>query len=207
MHRRFNFAVGLTVVLLSVIVLGGCGGGKTVEGFKKIRYGGLLPSAAKPFDVVIKLDEDSWRRAYGDVLPSLEIDLVGINDGEKPTWENYPINKYFSPNDHWRRDADRVTKTFTTNDRETKTFSRYNPIWGEWIGRPTILGGSGTGKGAKWLFVIANIPGGQDQPGAQDARRVILPLSGSSWPMGTKEVEVVIKSSMIVCTTPTKDQN
>jgi len=207
MPYRIYRAVCCTTIILAMAAAGGCGG-TTAEGFKKIKYGGILPGASKPFDIVVKLDQESWRRAYGNVLPSLEVDLVGINDGEKPTWENYPIGKYFSPNDRWRRDADRVTKTFTTNDRGDKTFSRYNPIWSKWIGRPAVSLSGAQGKGVKWLFVIANIPGiGEDMPGGQDPRRIILPLKGSSWPFRTKKIEIVIKSSMAVCTTPTKADN
>lgn len=195
-------ALLLTVALMAAASAAGCGG-TTPEGFKKIKYGGILPGSPKPFEVKITIDRESWSRAYGGMLPSLEVDLVGVNAGEKAAWENYPVSKYFTPNDPWRRDADRATKTFASNDRDDKVLSRYDPNWGEWIGRS--FGSGQSGKGAQWLFVIANIPGvTEDLPGAQDPRRIILPLKGSDWPFRTSEIEIVIKSSMAVCTTPTK---
>ncbi len=177
-----------------------------VTGCSGTPYGGLLPGSPKAYQVKVVLDHVSWRQAYGDVLPSLEVDLVGINESERPTWENYPVSKYFSPNDPLRRDADRTTVTFTNNDRRDKIVKSNNPVWGKWVGKK--FGSSEPGKGAKWLFVIANIPGvgGSAMASAQDPRRVILPLKGSAWPMGTGGIEIVIKSSMAICTTPLKSQ-
>jgi len=156
---------------------------------------------AKPYSVVVRLDEQSWIRAFGDTIPSLEVDLVGVNESEKPTWESYPVSSYFSPNDPVRRDADRKTFTFTSSDRNDKTLESKDPIWKkQWVGQQ--------GKGAKWLFVIANLPGSDAAArGSQDPRLLVLPLQRDKWPWRTKVIEIDVQSSMIRCKTPLKSQN
>lgn len=194
MSYRMLKAAWFVTGMMVATTAGGCAAAKSI-----------LPSASKAFNVVVRIDSDSWSRAYGNTLPSLEVDLVGINESEKPTWENYPLGKYFSPDDPVRRDADRATLTFTSGDRSDKTLNRKHDVWGKWVGKARVFGKSIPGKGAKWLFIIANIPGvGDDQPGGQDPRRVVLPLRRNAWPVGTKEIEIVVKSSMMVCTTPLK---
>jgi len=182
MSYKLRHIVGLILAFCFMITVGGC---------------------AKRFNVSVELDNQSWVRAYGQTLPSLEVDLVGINKSEHATWENYPVGKYFSPNDALRRDADRVTLTFTSNDREGKVLSNKDPIWFQWVGKKLS---KNKGKGAKSLFLLANIPGIEDLPGDQDPRRLILPLQRSAWPIRTNEIEIVIKSSMAVCTTSQKSK-
>lgn len=167
--------MGSLLTVLAMVGLGGCAGS---------------------YDVKVVLDQSSWQQAYGDVLPSLEVDLVGINESENPTWESYPVSKYFSPGDPLRRDADRYTVHFTKDDRSPKTLESGHYVWEKWVS-------GSTAKGAKWLYVIANIPGASPVSGP-DPRRTIVPLDTKSWPMGTKELEIVLKSSMVVCTTPLK---
>src|SRR5882672_9248938 len=36
---------------------------------------------------------------------SIEVDLIGITEEEKPEWEGYPIDKYWTPGDQKRADA------------------------------------------------------------------------------------------------------
>ena len=188
------FRFGCFVLLVFVTV--GCSSQQT-------RYGGLPPGSSKPFEVTVVLDDNSWSRAYGQLLPLLEVDLVGINESEKRTWKNYPVSRYFSPNDALRRGADRITLTFASEDRQSKSLNRHDPVWEVWIGR--MFDNRTPGKDARWLFVIANIPGdAEDLPGDQDPRRLILPLKDTSWPWGTKQIEIVLKSSMAVCKTQQK---
>lgn len=185
MIGRSHRIVGLTMFLCLIFAMTGC-------------------KAPKRFDVSVSLDAKSWEKAYGPILPSLEVDLVGINNSEKGNWENYSVNKYFSPGDSLRSDADRVTLTFTNEDRETKLLARKDPAWDRWIGK---LLSRQKHKDAKWLFVIANIPGiAQDLPGSQDPRRLILPLALKAWPVTTKRIEVELKSSGITSNPSPKSQ-
>ncbi len=192
MRLRSFQAAGLAVCVLAVGLTGGC---------RSDPYGSLL-FGPRAYKVRVKIDHVS----FGDVLPSLEVDLVGINQTEKGTWENYPISKYYSPNDSLRRDADRIVIKFSREDRGDKILERTTPIWGKWVGKKFDRGVPG--KGAQWLFVIVNLPGvNEDKPGIQDPRRVILPLRSTKWPFGTKEIDIVIKRSMVVCTTQQKSKD
>ena len=152
----------------------------------------------KTYNVVVSVDEGSWRPEGNEIIPSLEVDLIGINKSEKSTWDQHSIGRYFSPNDRLRRDADRHTMTFGNEDLEPKTLSKKDDIWKEkWHA-----------KGAQWLFVLVNLPGvEEDQPGDSDPRRLILPLDRDKWKWGTGTLEIEIKSSLILCNTPLKKED
>lgn len=181
MRPGFSRSGQLVMVMLMLIASGCC-----------------ISNKSKAFNVNVSLDEDSWKTFTGGVIPSLEVDIVGINDNEKPKWDAYSPGKYFSPNDPRRRDADRHTVTFTDEDREAKELSRKDPIWKEkWLGKK--------GKGAKWLFILVNLPGiDQDHPEDSDPRKLVLPLACKEWGWKVKTLDIEIKSSTIVCKTPLK---
>lgn len=158
---------------------------------------GCCGPAPKAWNVTVSLDEESWAAAGGGVIPSLEVDLVGINPTEKPNWEGYPVSKYFSPGNALRRDADRVTKTFTNEDRQAKTLTKKDPTWNtQWLSK------KGKGKGAEWLVVLVNLPSTGAEGGGKDPRMLILPLACNQWKKGEKSLDIKVKSSMVICTTP-----
>ncbi len=157
----------------------------------------VLVGCSPAYHVVVSIDESSWRPQGQGTIPSLEVDLVGVNDSEKSAWDQHPISKYFSPNDRLRSDADRYTMTFKNDDLGPKTLEKGHAIWKEW-----------TAKGAQWLYVIVNLPGiEQDQPGDSDPRRRILPLDKDKWKWGTNTLEIEIQSSIIRCNTPLKNDD
>lgn len=195
-------ARGLIVLLLMLPAITGC------EAFRDFGDGMAdavdsvsSPFSSKPkrFKIKVSLDLESWKRE-GDVIPSLEVDLVGINDSQKPRWENYSLRKYFTPGDLLRRDADLKTLQISSGEIE-KTLENNDAIWDKWLGNRRK---GEPGKGARWLFVLVNLPGiDDDMDGLHDPRRIIVPLEANRWGY-KKEIRIEIKAGSAVLLTPPK---
>lgn len=121
--------------------------------------------------------------------PAIEVDLVGVKEREKPQLEAYSIDKYWSPDDLVRKDADKLCSEVGTN--EVWVVSRKDPKWNTWLNR-----------GVSGLYIIANLPGSFE--GSPDPRREYLPLTKSHWDAKKRTLEVEIQSSRIVILTPEK---
>jgi hypothetical protein len=178
---KMPWSVPLPALLLVLVSAAGCSGmGK--------------------FDVVVKLDESF--RAEGATVPSIEVDLIGVNAVEYPRWENYSMSQYWSPADQLRRDADKYVMRFGQDWALAQTLRHQDAVWRRW--KP---------KQATHLFVLAFLPGvHEDQPGNADPRRLILPLDQRRWPRygwwyllwRNRRIELLVKSSEISCLTPPK---
>ena len=122
-------------------------------------------------------------------MPSMEVDVVGVNESELDRWRHYSVTQYFSAEDLFRKDADRYTMTFTDSDAKPKTLEPKDPVWKVW-----------QEKSAQALVILAHLPGEhQDQPDQQDARRLIIPLADSGFSMKqASTITVVVKKSGLV---------
>lgn len=129
---------------------------------------------------------EGLRDASG-TMPSIEVDLVGVNESEAARWRSYPVSDYFSGRDQFRADADRHTLAFTHANPGPQTLPRTHPIWQKW-----------KDKQAMELFILVNLPGTGDRQ--EDPRRLVLPLSRDRWKVD--EIVIEVQRSGVVCRTP-----
>ncbi len=169
------FAVAVFSLFLAV-VLSGCSSCK--------------PGTAGPigkYAINVTLD-DSLKSS------SVIVDLVGVNPSSLPRWEAYDMGKYWKEGDPMRRDADKVVLNFVSGQTLTKSMAVTDAQWEKW-----------KNTGVTHVMVLADLPGSQaSRPGAQDARRQILPLDECSWPSKTTELKLLVQRSGIVVLTPTR---
>jgi hypothetical protein len=143
------------------------------------------PGPIGKYDVQVQLDE-SLKQA------SVLVDLVGVNAGSLPRWENYSMKKYWEANDPMRKDADMKTLNFVSGQSLSQTLEAKDPKWQQW-----------KAKGVTHLLVLADLPGAHiDKQGNQDARRQILPLDECTWPKGTSKLSILVKRSGMDVLTP-----
>ena len=178
-----------------------CGHGRQASRFM-VSWVGLVvvglaawSAGCQRYQVTVSLDEGL--RDAG-MMPSLEVDLVAVNESELDRWTHYSVNEYFASDDVFRHDADRYTMTFADSDADPKTLVPNDPIWRLW-----------RKKSARQLVVLVHLPGDyQDLPGQQDVRRLILPLSAIKglplWP--ATAIDLVVKKSGVVSLTSLKPQ-
>jgi hypothetical protein len=133
-----------------------------------------------------------WNVIVNKTTPaSIEVDLIGVALLEKPAWEGYSIDKYFTRGDPRRKNADRLTQTLQIG--QPWVVSMDDPKWSAWLGR-----------GATELLVIANLPG-RFEPGSADPRRVFVPLNKKAWrPRIKNALDIEVQESVILVLTPQK---
>jgi hypothetical protein len=120
---------------------------------------------------------------------SVEVDLIGVKEAEKPYWDGYNIDKYWSDGDLRRKNARPLTKILKVG--QPWVISKDDPKWKEWLDR-----------GATDLLVVANLPGHFD-PGPADPRRCYLSLA-PVWKAKDHTLEIEIQDTMILVQTPQK---
>lgn len=119
---------------------------------------------------------------------SIEVDLIGVRDSEKPIWDGYNLDKYWSDGDLRRKDAKPLTQILKVG--QPWVVSMNDSKWQEWLNR-----------GATDLLVVANLPGHFDA-GPADPRHCYLSLNKYAWPPKTNTLEIVIQDTMISVQTP-----
>jgi len=154
------------------------------------------------YDIVVTLDSGVFKSQLGSV-PSVEANLVGVNDVEYPEWFRYSVTKYWEPDDPLRKTT--YTKgytsvlTFGEEQPARQILYRSNPIWNDW-----------EAKGSRYLFILVNYPRvAQDQPGSADPRRRILPLEKKRWKnyfWGKRVIWLEVTPSGLICHTPPKPE-
>ncbi len=138
-----------------------------------------VPGKPQAYEVKVNLDPSLLQS-------SVVVDLVGVNSLGLPNWENYSMSEYWDPKKPMmRHDADKVTLSFVSGNSPTNSLARTDLKWKSWLA-----------KGATHLLVLADLPEAHaDKPGAQDARRRILPLGRCEWPNKTKTLTIQVHQS------------
>jgi len=130
-----------------------------------------------------------WNLSITKTTPaSIQVDLIGVNEIEKPAWEGYDLDKYWSTGDLRRANADKLTVDLPTGS--PWTVSRDNPKWQEWLHR-----------GATELLLIANLPG-HFTPGPSDPRRVFIPLDKNLWKAQGGTIQIEVQDDLMRVNTP-----
>src|SRR5438445_10837380 len=57
-----------------------------------------------------KIKPKAWAVKITKKTPaSIEVDLIGVTELEKPKWEGYSLDEYWKPDDPMRKNADKIT--------------------------------------------------------------------------------------------------
>jgi len=150
------------------------------------------------FDVMVSLERTGFKAEVG-TIPSIEVNLVGINEVEYPEWYRQSMTGYWEPDQAMRITAVRKgyahVMTFGEEQPVQHVLYRSNAIWREW-----------EAKGARYLYVLCNFPrNADDQQGNADPRRLVLPLEKNRWRnylWGKRVISVEVTPSGLICHTP-----
>jgi hypothetical protein len=130
-----------------------------------------------------------WNLSITKTTPaSIQVDLIGITESEKPKWEGYSMDLYWSERDLRRINAKPLTQTLTMG--KAWTISENDPKWQDWLNR-----------GATELVIIANLPG-KFPPGAADPRLNFFPLGKTAWKAKDHTLVFEVQDTMVIPLTP-----
>ena len=139
------------------------------------------------YTYTVTLDE-ALRDKNSGIMPSIEVDFVGVNESERSRWISLNIDDYFSPGNVVRANCNNYTMAFTNEKSQPQQLSASNDIWQTW-----------SGSSSEEMFILASIPVSGDVF-SDDPRRLILPLDQARWTGGVIALE--IKPSGVVRLTP-----
>lgn len=141
---------------------------------------GLSACSAPTYNVGVGFDQ-SMALPNG-VYPSVEVDVVGVNEHDALRLDGYPTDQYFQPGDKFRESLSKYSMRFSDEQCGTVTLSEDDPIWTSW-----------NQSGITRIYVIANLPGiWEIKFGKLDGRRLNLPVDSKSWPDGS-DINISLK--------------
>ena len=141
-------------------------------------------SSMARLDVVVQLDVEQIKES--GTVPTVEVNIIGINDAELPQWQGYSIDQYWTAEDKLRRGADKVIMKFGETSKIVQMLKKDGAVWDSWAE-----------KTACHLYVVADIPGVSGKAGS-DGRLLILPLDPKAW--NRDRITITIKAGGITCT-------
>lgn len=136
----------------------------------------------------------AWNIKITQITPgSIQVDLVGITEAEKPKWEAYSMDDYWNnENDPRRVNALKLTH-FLELDKPW-VVSKDDPIWQKWFAR-----------GDTELAIIANLPG-NFPAGPGDPRLNFYPLDKDSWKAKKQTLVFEVQNTIVNPVTPQKSK-
>ena len=151
--------------------------------------GGMLRA-----DITVELDKSLTRDA--GAIPTIQVDLVGVNKSELPQWKGYAVTKYWSPGDKLRDGADKYEMRFDQTRSSSQMLQKTDEMFNKWME-----------KTASHLFILADLPGVHDPKGPEaDRRRPVLPLNSKAWKLTKKGIVITIRAGQMLCSpAPSKD--
>jgi len=128
-----------------------------------------------------KIKAKPWNVSITKRTPaSIKVDLIGITPMEKPVWEAYPLDKYWTPGDPRRAAAIADMVTVDLEQDVPWKIPETDSHWNMWRSR-----------GASDLLIVARLPGKfENLSGMADPRRVFISLDKRAWKGKTLEFEV-----------------
>lgn len=126
-------------------------------------------------------------------VPTILVDVIGLTERERLEWDAMPVSSYWSPASPRRKAAAErsVRIRIAGENRGAVTIGPDHPIRAAW-----------KRAGARWAYVIANLPGGiDDKPGVEDPRRLAVSLAPGAWDEGA-EIVIEVRRDSVVCRTP-----
>ena len=131
----------------------------------------------------------AWDLVITKTVPaSIEVDLIGISDIERPAWEGYDLDQYWTAGDSRRAKADKLSKNLETG--QPWVVSRTDHQWQKWLSH-----------GASQLLIMANLPG-HFAPGPTDPRRTFLPLAPDRWKTKNGRLDIEVQDTIVRPLTP-----
>ena len=168
-----NVCKVLAVAGVAAVVLGGCS------------------SKRKMGQYTIEVSLDPALAGSANV-PTIPVDIVGVQPTGEATWNNQSLNEYFAASNPFRMSADRAAMVFGPGDTGTETLRFDDALWTKW-------------KGAQRLYIVADLPGASaDLPGDADPRRLILPLDTRHWDGTRKTIRIEVQRADLVLRTEMK---
>jgi len=147
-------------------------------------------SDAQSREIVIGLDQSLSQSA---TLPTIMVDAIGLTEAERREWDAMPLSAYWMPGSGARTAVKgrTVSARFGPERTEPVRVSIDNEVWTAW-----------RKAGARWLYVVANLPGGvADRPGADDPRRLAVSLMNPEW-AADAPFTIEVRRDAVVFTTP-----
>jgi len=150
---------------------------------------GMLITVLALFACGCQTGPQPWNLSIKKTTPSsIQVDLIGVPESDKPSWEGYDMTKYWSDGDLRRSEADKLTQTMQMG--HPWIISLDDPKWNEWLDR-----------GASELMIIANLPGTLPS-GSADPRRLFIPLDKHAWKAKNGTLEFEVQDTIIQVLTP-----
>lgn len=148
-------------------------------------------ASANRHEIVVSLDAPLSRERS---RPTIQVDLIGLDDAERAAWDEMSISTYWMPGSSLRSAARHRVVHFRFSPEQSQLYvvPIDSDIWKIW-----------RKSGAKWLYVIANLPGGlDDKPGAADPRRLAVSLSSKEWDAEAPLLIEIRRDAVVFMTPP-----
>lgn len=159
----------LILLILSVLTLSAC-----------------KSTGPQSYNITIGYDAATIQRFR--VFPSLEVDVVEVNETILRQLEQTEIDDYFDPGNMIRDSLRKKTYYFSEENNDAKTLEKNDPVWDSWLKK----------RGASHLVLFINTP--RDGAKGPDMRRLTLPLAADRW--NDRDIEISIIPAGLLLQTP-----